>query len=59
MLSHWDHRYSTYKDATQAQLNVQTLPRVTDEDHDDPDLEAQARYWVEDIQVAKAIGGSP
>ena len=26
------------------------------EHHDDPDLEALARYWVEDIEVAKAMG---
>jgi hypothetical protein len=26
MLSHWNHRFSTYADATQAQLNVGSLP---------------------------------
>ncbi|ORV46322.1 restriction endonuclease [Mycolicibacter engbaekii] len=46
MLSHFDHRFSTYKDATQAQLNVGTLPRLSDEQHDDPNLEPLARYWV-------------
>ena len=56
MLSHWDHRFSTYKGATQAQLNMQTLPRVSDGAHDDPDLEARARYWVEEVEVVKAMG---
>ncbi|OBF29768.1 DNA methyltransferase [Mycobacterium sp. ACS4331] len=46
MLSHFDHRYATYKGATQAQLNKGTLPRLTDEQHDDPELESLARYWV-------------
>lgn len=46
MLSHFDHRYATYKNATQAQLNKGTLPRLTSEQHDDPELEPRARYWV-------------
>ncbi len=46
MLSHFDHRFSTYKGATQAQLNKGTLPKLTDEQHDDPSLEPLARYWV-------------
>ena len=40
MLSHFDHRFSTYRGATQAQLNVGSLPRLTDREHDDPDIEA-------------------
>lgn len=51
LLSHFDHRFSTYKSATQAQLNVGALPRFTDEQHDDPDLEPLARYWVERSEV--------
>ncbi|ORV39311.1 restriction endonuclease [Mycolicibacter engbaekii] len=51
MLSHFDHRFSTYKDATQAQLNVGSLPRLTDEQHDNPELEPLARYWVERSEV--------
>lgn len=51
MLSHFDHRFSTYKGATQAQLNKGALPRLTDEQHDDPDLEPLARYWVDRFEV--------
>ncbi len=51
MLSHFDHRFSTYKGATQAQLNVGSLPRLTDEQHDDPAVESLARYWVERSEV--------
>lgn len=55
MLNHFDHRFSTYKDATQAQLNVGALPRLTDEQHDDPNLEPLARYWVKRPEVDAAL----
>ncbi|WP_240498069.1 DNA methyltransferase [Williamsia sp. 1135] len=57
MLGHFDHRFSTYRDATQAQLNVGSLPRPTDEQHGDPYLEVQARYWIERPKVAKFLRG--
>jgi hypothetical protein len=47
MLGHFDHRFSTYSGATQAQLNVGSLPRPTAKEHDDPDLEPLARYWID------------
>lgn len=56
MLSHFDHRFSTYRGATQAQLNVGALPRLTDEQHDDPNLEPLARYWVKRSEVDAALG---
>ncbi|POY04831.1 restriction endonuclease [Mycobacterium kansasii] len=46
MLSHFDHRYGTYKNATQAQLSVGSLPRPTDKEHDDANFELVARFWV-------------
>jgi hypothetical protein len=55
MLSHFDHRFSTYKGATQAQLNVGALPRFTDEQHDDPVLEPLARYWVDRKEVDSVL----
>ena len=55
MLSHFDHRFSTYRGATQAQLNVGSLPRLSDAEHDDPDLEPLARYWVDRIEVAARL----
>jgi hypothetical protein len=57
LLSHYDHRYSTYRDATQAQLRMQTLPRVTDDEHDNPQSEALVRYWVDEAQVAERLAG--
>ena len=51
MLSHFDHRFSTYLGATQAQLNVGSLPRLSEKEHDDPNLEPRARYWVKRSEV--------
>lgn len=56
MLSHFDHRFSSYRGATQAQLNKGTLPRLTDEQHDDPNLESLARYWVKRSEVDAVLG---
>jgi hypothetical protein len=57
MLGHFDHRFSTYRDATQAQLNVGSLPRPTAEQHDDPETEPLARYWVARPDVTKSLAG--
>jgi hypothetical protein len=51
MVSHYDHRYSTYHGATQAQLNVGSLPRATDAQHDDSSYEPMARYWVDRADI--------
>ncbi|MFJ9426537.1 Eco57I restriction-modification methylase domain-containing protein [Streptomyces sp. NPDC101249] len=46
MLHHYDHRFSTYEDATEKQLAVGTLPRFTVEQHKDPTTAPLPRYWV-------------
>lgn len=55
MLSHWNSRFSTYAGATQAQLNKGSLPRLSDEQLDDPTREVLARYWVSQADVEQAI----
>ncbi|MCX5045260.1 N-6 DNA methylase [Aldersonia sp. NBC_00410] len=55
LLWHFDHRFSTYRNATQAQLRMQTLPRLTDAEHGDPNLESLARYWVDNAEVAARL----
>lgn len=55
MLSHFDHRFSTYRGATQAQLNVRTLPRPSDEEHDDPFMEVLASYWVSRSDLSEQL----
>ncbi|MDX3542496.1 N-6 DNA methylase [Streptomyces europaeiscabiei] len=46
MLHHYDHRFSTYENATEKQLNERTLPRFTVEQHQDPTAVPLPRYWV-------------
>ncbi|MEU1254900.1 DNA methyltransferase [Streptomyces chartreusis] len=46
MLHHYDHRFSTYENATEKQLAVGTLPRFTVEQHQDPAAVPLPRYWV-------------
>ncbi|EHB48619.1 putative type II DNA modification enzyme [Mycolicibacterium rhodesiae JS60] len=55
MLGHFDHRFGTYFGATQAQLNSGSLPRPTDDEHDDPDYELLARYWVNRLVVSEKL----
>jgi hypothetical protein len=58
LLSHWNHRFSTYADATQAQLNVGSLPRLDDKQLEDPEIEPLSRYWVAEEAVEAAIPDS-
>ena len=55
MLSHWDHRFSTYADATQAQLNKGTLPRSTTSSTTTRNVEPLARYWVAEESVEATL----
>ncbi len=51
MIHFFDHRYGTYEGQTQAQANMGTLPRLTTEQHDDPDFVVEPRYWVQDFDT--------
>ncbi|MFH9294583.1 Eco57I restriction-modification methylase domain-containing protein [Streptomyces sp. NPDC017520] len=51
MLHHYDHRFSTYENATEQQLNKGTLPRFTAEWHQDPSAVPLPRYWVPEHDV--------
>ncbi|MFJ4424171.1 Eco57I restriction-modification methylase domain-containing protein [Streptomyces bobili] len=46
MLHHYDHRFSTYENATEKQLAVGTLPRFTMDQHQDHSAVPLPRYWV-------------
>lgn len=46
MLHHYDHRFSTYENATEKQLNKGTLPRLSLDQHQAPDTGPLPRYWV-------------
>ncbi|MEU4438616.1 Eco57I restriction-modification methylase domain-containing protein [Micromonospora chalcea] len=56
MVHHFDHRLGTYEGATEAQLNVGTLPRLDDDAHRDPAATALPRYWVAEQEVADRLG---
>ncbi|WP_405641492.1 Eco57I restriction-modification methylase domain-containing protein [Streptomyces uncialis] len=51
MLHHYDHRFSTYENATEQQLNKGTLPRFTVEQHQDAQAAPLPRYWVPEQDV--------
>ncbi|MFD9223106.1 Eco57I restriction-modification methylase domain-containing protein [Streptomyces sp. NPDC060064] len=53
MLHHFDHRLGTYEGQTQAQANMGTLPRLTPEQHDDPNFVQMPRYWVPEFDVPR------
>jgi hypothetical protein len=46
MVHQFDHRYGTYDGQTSAQANMGTLPRVTDQQHNDPYFVPESHYWV-------------
>ncbi|NCD19651.1 MAG: hypothetical protein EOL89_06675 [Actinobacteria bacterium] len=56
MLGFFDDRFATYKDATEAQLNKGTLPRLSEDQHADARVEPLSRYWVAEETVAATIG---
>lgn len=55
MLHHYDHRYGTYEGQTEKQAKVRTLPRVTPEQHDDPDFAPRPMYWLTEKEVTDRL----
>ncbi len=55
MLHQYDHRFSTYENATENQLAVGTLPRFTVDQHQDASAVPLPRYWVpeQDVQTGR------
>lgn len=52
---HFDHRYSTYADATQAELNAGRLPKTSEEQKADPYFVTMPRYWVSEEAILDRI----
>lgn len=48
---HFDSRFATYENATQAQINKGTLPRFDTEAHQDPAKLPLPRHWVAEEHV--------
>lgn len=55
MYWHYDHRYGTYENQTEKQLNKGVLPPVADEMHADPNYRIQPRYWVDSHLTDNAL----
>jgi N-6 DNA Methylase len=57
LIYHFDHRYSTYQGATQAQLNAAILPQPNIGQKVDPSYSVTPRYWVDVDQVEHQLNG--
>ena len=51
MIHHFDDRFSTYEDATDAQVNKGTLPRLSFQQHYDPNFTILPRYWIQEFDT--------
>ncbi|MBM4146941.1 MAG: restriction endonuclease [Nitrospira sp.] len=56
MIHQFDHRFSTYQDATQEQLNAGRLPQTTPHQKQDPNFEVLPRYWIPASEVLLRLG---
>jgi hypothetical protein len=57
MVNYFDHRFSTYEGATQAQLNVGALPRLDEAAHADPFRFTQPECWVAEPDAQARLAG--
>src|SRR5207248_6488389 len=46
MMYQYDHRFSTYENATESNINEGNLPQLTSQMHEDPYCFALPRYWL-------------
>jgi hypothetical protein len=53
----FDHRYSTYEGASQANLNSGILPQILDNLKSDPKSFVVTRYWVEKAEINSRLRG--
>jgi hypothetical protein len=55
MFHQFDHRFSTYENATQADINAGRLPQTTPEMKQDFDFTVTPRYWVDKKEVKNKL----
>jgi hypothetical protein len=55
MLYHFDHRYGTYENATEANIREGSLPQLPAARKEDPCCELLPRYWVAEDHVADRL----
>ncbi|WP_405502447.1 SAM-dependent DNA methyltransferase [Streptomyces niveus] len=56
---HFDARFATYENASQAQINKGTLPRLDLEAHRDPDSLPLPRHWISEKEVEEWMAPEP
>ncbi|ALG06924.1 hypothetical protein [Kibdelosporangium phytohabitans] len=57
MTRHFDHRFTTHAGMAQTQINNNPPPRLTLEDHCDPNIVSLPRYWVFKRDVDSKLEG--
>jgi hypothetical protein len=57
MIHQFDHRFSTYANATQANLNAGILPQASEKQKADSAFGVVPRYWIADNEVRKQFRG--
>ncbi len=56
MIWHFDHRFGTFENQTQAQANQGKLPELSEEDHSNPNKLIEPRYWISEKQLLSKFG---
>ncbi len=57
MIHHFDHRFGSYENQTDAQANQGKLPELSDADHADPNRTTLPHYWVEQGEAGERLEG--
>jgi hypothetical protein len=57
MIHHFDHRFSTYESVLEAKPTKRIAPRLTPEQHANPDRVVLPRYWVEEREIIDRLEG--
>ena len=55
MIWHFDHRFGTYKEQTQAQANQGKLPELDEQQHADPSIFPLPHYWVHESHFPEVM----
>lgn len=57
MVHHFDHRFGTFEDQTEAQQNQGKLPEFTEADHANPHRLTLPGYWVSLLEISSRLSG--
>jgi type I restriction-modification system DNA methylase subunit len=57
LIWHFDHRFSTYENASQANVNEGNLPQTNEEQKSNPNFRVLPRYWIDENEVIQRLAG--